>query len=165
MSEETYIMAVGTYADMVYRIAFHYCKHKEDAEDILQNTFLKLLKQKKEFDSEEYLKRWLIRVTINECHSLFLSPWKKRQQELQEYGQEVFWDSSEKSDLFYAVMDLPKKYRIVVYLYYYEDYAVREISEIIGVKETTIQTQLMRARKMLREKLEGAGTYGLQKSL
>lgn len=74
---------------------------------------------------------------------------------LEEYAGEVF-DRKEESDLFLAVMSLPKKYRIVVHLYYYEDYSVREIAEILSRKETTVQTQLMRARQKLKEQLKEA---------
>lgn len=72
---------------------------------------------------------------------------------IEEIVKEPEFDTEEKSELYYAVMELPQKYRSVVHLYYYEDYSVKEISEILDIKETTIQTRLMRARKMLKQQL------------
>lgn len=154
MSSEEYEKTVNDYADMVFRIALNECKNREDAEDILQNTFLKLLQNKKGFVSEEHLKRWLIRVTVNECHSLFASSWRQKTQRLEDIEYRAA-DKPEQTDLFYAVMELPAKYRNVVYLYYYEEYSVKEISEILKIKESTLQTRLMRARKTLKQKLKG----------
>lgn len=160
MSGEEYENTVKKYADMVFRIAFSACKNRDDAEDMVQNTFLKLLQQKKIFSSEEHLKHWLIRVTVNECHSLFSSPWRQKTQSLHDVKDQVTEGAAElkpeHSDLFEAVMQLPAKYRHVVYLYYYEEYSVREISVILKTKESTLQTRLMRARKILKEKMKGA---------
>ena len=149
MSSEEYENTVNKYADMVFRIALNECKNREDAEDVVQNTFLKLLQNKKAFASEKHQKHWLIRVTVNECHSLFTSPWRQKAQAL------MAQQNPEHSDLFYAVMELPAKYRNIVYLYYYEEYSIREISEILKMKESTLQTRLMRARKMLKDKMKG----------
>ncbi len=153
---EEYIHAVQKYSDMVYRIAIQSCGNHEDAEDIAQNVFLKLYLQKKPFREEEHRKRWLIRVTVNECHSLMRSPYRKRRSDLSDFTQEPMacFDDAEQSAIFDAVMDLPLKYRTVVYLYYYEEYQVKEIAEIIHVRETAIQTRLMRARKKMKEYLE-----------
>ena len=154
MSSEEYENTVNKYADMVFRIALNECKNREDAEDVVQNTFLKLLQNKKAFASEKHQKHWLIRVTVNECHSLFTSPWRQKTQSLDAVEYQLAGETPEHSDLFYAVMELPAKYRNIVYLYYYEEYSIREISEILKMKESTLQTRLMRARKMLKEKLQ-----------
>lgn len=156
MSGEEYESTVKKYADMVYRIALNECKNREDAEDMVQNTFLKLLQHKKTFDSEDHRKHWLIRVTINECHSLFTSPWRRRTQSLEDaLCCNVGKLPPEQSDLYYAVMELPAKYRHVVYLYYYEEYSIREMADILKTKESTLQTRLMRARTLLKEKMKG----------
>lgn len=155
MSSEEYENTVNKYADMIFRIALNECKSREDAEDVVQNTFLKLLQNKKTFASEEHQKHWLIRVTVNECHSLFTSPWRQRTQSLDVLEYQLAGETPEHSDLFYAVMELPAKYRNIVYLYYYEEYSIREISEILKIKESTLQTRLMRARKMLKVRMKG----------
>lgn len=164
MSEKEYIIAVRKYSAMVYRIAFHHCASREDAEDIMQNVFVKLYRYENDFPEEEDCKRWLIRVTVNECHGLFRSFWRSRKQELEDYQWEQIADetvsieenlTSRCNELYRAVMGLPARYRISTYLYYYEDYSIREIADILQCKETTVQTRLMRARKMLRQRLEG----------
>lgn len=78
MEEIRYIEIVAQYQDMVYRIAFHDCRNSHDAEDVMQTVFMKLYQKNPEFDNEEHLKHWLIRVTMNECKRLIASPWKKR---------------------------------------------------------------------------------------
>lgn len=158
MERTRYIEAVKTYANMVYRTAYQYCGNKSDAEDVAQNTFIKLLESQKSFEDEEYLKRWLIRVAVNEAKNISMSVWKRRMFSLEEAdGNQTYeFESTEDSTLYEAVMQLPAKYRIVVHLYYFEDYSVREIAEILKIKETTVQTQLMRARAKLKEQLKEA---------
>lgn len=141
------------YIDMVYRIAFNWLKNAADSDDVTQNVMLKLCRADKDFESEAHIKNWLIHVTINECKKLSVSVWRKRMVSIDEYANTLSFETSEQSELFYAVMELPKKYRMVVYLYYYEDYSVTEISSSLGVKESTVQTQLMRARQKLKSKL------------
>ena len=111
-----------------------------DAEDMVQNVFIKLFQHKKPFTSEEHKKSWLIRVTVNECHTLFRSVWKSRVQPMEQIECSTQTSMEEPSDL-------------------YEDYSVKEIADILKMNVSTIQTRLMRARKMLKEKLEGGMTY------
>lgn len=156
MERNKYIKTVRTYGNTIFRIAYQYCGNKSDAEDIMQNTFLKLLKSEKTFEDEEYLKRWLIRVTINDAKNLRLSFWKRKVSFTEEAGEMegYSFDVTENKAIHDAVMNLPAKYRVVVHLYYFEEYSIKEISEIINAKETTIQTQLMRARAKLKEQLK-----------
>ena len=161
MDRINYTEIVEKYADNIYRVALSYCKNKYDAEDILQNVFLKLLQADIVFEEEEHLRRWLIRVAVNCCKDLSKSFWKKRMVSIDEARQSYSHDfsSNEKSDLYESVMELPQKYRVVMHLYYYEDYSIREIAEILKIKETTVQTQLMRARNKLQHKLKEEGQY------
>ena len=154
MPEEEYVKAVRTYADMVFRIAVNYCKRIQDAEDIVQDVFLKLYQHDKAFADEEHLKRWLIRVTVNKSKDLLASSWYKRVDSLAEMEPELTFATPEKGELYEAVRNLPAKYRAVVHLYYYEDYSVREISNMLGRKESTIQSQLAAGRKKLRQRVE-----------
>lgn len=154
MDREDYIAAVDGYANTVYRIAYSYVKHSDDAQDIAQNVFLKLFQSNTEFQDQEHMRRWLIRVAVNESKNLCTSFWKKRIVPLEDSDfnktSEYEFPYQESSDLYDAVMTLPHKYRIVIHLYYYEDYTVQEIANILHRKVTTIQTQLMRARKQLK---------------
>ena len=156
MKRSVYIKAVDTYAGTLYRIACTYCRQHADAEDIVQTAFMKLYQTETEFQDEEHIKRWLIRVTVNEARNLCSSFWKKNVTSLESSGmiQPYDFPRPEYSDLYDAVLSLPGKYKIVVHLYYYEDYSVKEIAEILSLKETTVQTQLMRARQQLKIKLK-----------
>lgn len=153
MEASEYGRIAETYIDTVYRVALSNCKNSADAQDAVQNTFVKLLKSDIDFKDDEHIKRWLIKVTVNECRSMWRSFWRRNVDYIEEIVKEPEFDTEEKSELYYAVMELPQKYRSVVHLYYYEDYSVKEISEILDIKETTIQTRLMRARKMLKQQL------------
>ena len=166
MEEQYFNQIVQEYSDMVYRIAYSYCRNKEDAEDIYQNVFCKLFDYSKKFISEEHMKRWLIRVTVNECHSLYLSPWKKRRQDCQDvnllmeeqaaetfYEQDKFWMETDVGEVEALLKGLSKKYSTVLYLYYYEEYSTKEIAGILGKRESTIRTQLARGREELRKQM------------
>lgn len=147
---------VKKYFNTVYRLALSQTKNKADAEDITQDVFVRLLQNKKPFSSQEHIKAWLLRVTINRSLSLFSTAWHKRTQALTE---EIPFDSPEKSDVYYAVLQLPPKYRAVIHLFYYEDMSVSEIAKILKRNESTVKSQLHRARTILKSKLKGEYDY------
>lgn len=156
MDRSKYTDIVDQYANDVFRISLSYTKNRSDAEDVVQEVFLKLLQQNTVFEDDEHIKKWLFRVAINRSKDMCTTYWRKKVVSIDELDSKPDQDfkRSEESNLYEAVMALPKKYRLVVHLYYYEDYSVREIAEIVGIKETTVQTQLMRARKKLKLKLK-----------
>ena len=144
---------IQRYQDVVYRIAFIYCKNAFDAEDVMQEVFFRYLKNKTGFTGEEHLKAWLIRVAVNVSKSLLRSAWFRKTTALPEH-ESPYVEEQSKPDAYDAVLSLPEKYRSVVLLYYYEEYTVGEIAKILRRTETAIQTQLQRARAMLKEKLK-----------
>lgn len=154
MSDEEYGRIVNQYTDIVYRVALSYAKSKQDAEDVVQTTFMKLLIKEIIFKDEEHIRKWLIRVAVNECNSLWSSFWRKHVDSIDKMEQEPEFTTEEKSDLYYAVMELPRKYRVVVHLFYYEGYSTKEISQILHIREATVRTQLVRARKQLKQRLK-----------
>ena len=161
MNVTEYNSCVDKYLKMVYRISFHYFGNREDAEDVSQDVFLKLYSHNTKFESEEELKAWLIRVTTNTCHSYFRNPFRKRKTEIDEKEIEnTVGSSSSEQEIINrkvvmdAVMSLSERYRIVVYLYYYEEYSICQISNTLNIKETTIQTRLSRAREKLKSVLK-----------
>lgn len=156
MEDAEYIRIVHQYLDTVYRVALSGCKNPQDAEDIVQCTFLKLLERNPEFKDEEHIRKWLIRVTINEANSLWRSSWRKKVISLEETQTEPEFSEPEYHELFHAVQKLSSKYRKVIYLYYYEGYSIKEIAELLHISETAIQTRLMRAREKLRQQLKEA---------
>lgn len=157
METKEYERLVSAYLDTVYRVAVNGCKNYTDAEDVVQNTFIKLLEKEILFEDDDHVRKWLIRVAINECNSLWRSPWKKRVTSFEELIQEPVFSSPEKSDLYYAVKELPIKYRQIVHLYYFESYSIKEIAQLMNLSETAVQTRLLRARQKLREKLKEDG--------
>lgn len=143
---------VDKYIDTVFRVALNYLKVPADAEDITQSVFEKLLRQRKEFESDDHIRHWLIRVTINECKHLFRSPWRKVGN-LDDYARTIPFETTEQSDLYLSAMELPKKYRLPIYLYYYEGYSTKEIAEILKIPNGTVCTNLRRGRELLKKHL------------
>ena len=152
-TDEQFTCLAKKYIDTVFRVALNYLKNGAEADDVTQNVFLKLWKEKKPFDSEEHIRNWLIRVTINECKSLLRSNLRSRES-FEDYAAKLSFVTPEHSELFYAVMDLPKKYRMPIYLYYYENYSTEEVAKILGIPRATVGTHLRRGRQMLREILQ-----------
>lgn len=144
------------YIDVVYRTTLVYCKNKSDAEDAVQNAFYKLLKTDTEFKDDEHIRKWLVKVSINECKSLWKSFWYKNVTSFGELENEPEYIEPEKQEIFSEVMKLPKKYSIVIHLYYYEGYSCKEIAAVLGISESNVQTRLMRARNTLKERLKEA---------
>lgn len=142
---------VNQYKNMIFRLAMTYLNNIQDAEDITQDVFIKLYKNNKSFRTDEDEKAWLIRVTINASKDLLKSAWFKKTMPIDE---NIIFEDESQGDLFYAVHQLEPKYRSVVHLYYYEDYSVKEIAKILGLRETAVQTRLYRARKKLESILE-----------
>ena len=146
-ADEIIEQVIDKYADMVYRLALAKTQNKYDAEDVFQTVFMKYLKKAPVFESEEHQKAWLIRVTVNCSKSIFLSYWRKNTQPLEKTLQT---EDKEKIELFQELKKLPQRYREVIHLFYYEDLSVAQISEILHRKESTVRTQLTRARSILR---------------
>ena len=143
--------AFEKHSDMVYRLAVARVKNKYDADDILQEVFLRFIKYKDKVENEEHLKALLIRITINCSKSLLTSGWFKRTEPLSESLS--VWD--EYSDTLDAVLRLPQKYRTVIHLHYYMGYSVDEIAIILKSKPSTVKSRLHRARQKLKLDLEG----------
>ena len=139
----------GKYKGMIYRIALNHLRSTHDAEDIVQDIFLKLCQSTKEFESEEHLRFWLIRITINASKNVLRLPWRKNAEYAEALASHAFEDP-EQSALFAAVMGLPDKYRVPLYLFYYEDLSVRKIAKLLKIAESAVTTRLSRARGQLK---------------
>lgn len=149
--------AVDDYSDMVYRIAMSYVKNMDDAQDIYQNTFLKLTKYRDTIESEEHLRAWLIRVAVNCAKSFVTSSWNKNTEGLDsEVLSETTVEMEERSELYDWIVGLDDKYKTPLLLYYYEGYSVKEIAMILDEKENTIKSNLSRGRKKLKEYIENS---------
>lgn len=143
------------YADMVYRIALSYCGSVNHAEDIVQDVFLRCLKNTPHFENNAHEKAWFIRVTINCCKSLSTSAWMKKicpLNEAEQYPAQSLITPLEQ-DLFEILSKLPSKYRIVLILRYYEEYPVQEIAKLLHITPNLVSARLLRAKKLLKQKL------------
>ncbi|MBD5549722.1 MAG: sigma-70 family RNA polymerase sigma factor [Lachnospiraceae bacterium] len=141
------------YQDNLYILAFNICKNAEDAKDVVQDTFIQYHMIKKEFENEQHIRAWLIRVTINKAKNMNRTFWRKNKISLEEYMDTLEFATPESGELFETVMHLPEKYRIVVHLFYYEDCTVHEIADILKLSESNVKVRLSRARMLLRETL------------
>ena len=143
------------YGDRLYAAAFNICRQPQDAEDAVQDALIALYRSDKEFESEEHIKAWLFRVTVNAAKSTIRLFWNRNRTSYEDYMESlVFEDASDKT-LMDEVLALPEKYRIVLHLHYFEEYKTREIAEILKISENTVKTRLSNGRKMLKTKLEG----------
>ena len=145
--------AYERFADHVFAAAFNVCRNGTDADDVVQDTFIKYYSVRKEFSDEEHIKAWLLRVAINRAKDIRTSFWKRNKVAWEEYMEELVFEAPEDSRLFEAVMNLPQKYRTAIHLHYYEDYSIRKIAEILSSREGTVKSQLNRGRALLKEAL------------
>lgn len=151
MQENKIENAVKEYTQMVLNIAYTYTKNSYDAEDIAQDVFLSLYRNMWKISSEEYMKAWLIRVTINKSKNHMKTAWIKKRSEMPKVQQDL--PADETGDLLNAVLSLDVKYKIPIYLMYYEGYSIKEIAEIVKIKPATIGTRLKRGREILKNML------------
>lgn len=141
-----------TYGDMVYRLALARTRNKEMAEDVYQDVFLKIGKRNPKFENENHEKAYIIKATINQTKTFLDSKHIKRVEELKE---NLSFKVPERGEIYYAVLELPIKYRTAIYLFYYEEYKINEIASLMKSNENTVKSWLSRAREMLKNKIEG----------
>lgn len=146
--------AVDGYSDTVYRIAFNITKNPHDAYDVVQEVFLRLIKNRKKIKESGHLKAWLIRVTVNCARTSAKRASKNAALSLDEIS-EIIPANEEKSETLLAyVFALPEKYRTVLYLFYYEDMKISDISNALGISESAVKLRLRRGREKLKAILE-----------
>ena len=153
MTDEAFAQAARTYGDAVYRVAYHALGSPQDSEDVMQTVLLRLYECKKEFESEEHMKHWLLRVAVNESRKLMRSLWRRTSVPLEEWQETAVPEDPVKAEVLQAVMALEPKFRVAVYLYYYEGLSVAETAVAMKANVSTVQTWLLRARARLRKEL------------
>lgn len=141
---------IRRYADMVYRLAFARMGTKYDADEVFQEGFLRYCSKHPQFHEEEHRRAWLLRVTLTCCSRMWRAPWRHRAVVLE---TEPVWEMPEDSGLYHALQQLPPKYREVIHLFYYEDMSTAQLAQILHRRESTVRSQLTRARAMLRRSL------------
>ena len=155
MTEAEFLPLFDRYRSMVYGLALSYTPSPQDAEDICQTVFLKLLTSGQTFDSPAHEKAWIIRVTVNACRDLLKSFFRSRTVALDQLIEKPQDMPEDHSDILEAVLELPARFRDVVYLHYYEGYSAPEIGRILKKNTNTVYTLLARARQLLKTRLEG----------
>lgn len=138
-----------TYKDDVYRLALSYTKSVQEAEDVCQTVFLKAMEQTHITAGKE--RAWLLQVTANECRSLLRSTWWKRTAPLEECTAAV---PEKSSGVHEAVMALDPKYRVVLYLHYFQCSTTAEIAKLLHISQSAVTTRLSRGRQLLKERLK-----------
>ena len=145
--------AYRAYADRVFAAAFSVCGNRDDADDVTQDVFLRYQTAGQDYTDEKHLKAWLLRVAINRAKDLTTSFWHRHKVSWEDYMDELEFEEPADGSLFEAVMRLPEKYRTVIHLFYYEDYSVREIADLLKHGEGTVKSQLSRGRALLKSQL------------
>lgn len=158
ISNEQFNIKYEMYKNMLYSIAYTYVKNKDDAEDVVQDVFMKYLKSNDVFPTLDNEKFWLIKVVINTAKTHVTRIWKKKVNLNDEYINKVA-DKKEKreNDLFEVVCKLPSKYKDVIVLFYYEDLSIKEISSALKITEANVKKRLERGRNIIKEKEKNNG--------
>ncbi len=155
MTETDFKRIVEQNNKRVFLIALSYTKNQADAEDIMQNVFLKLWKSKEVFESDEHIQKWLTVVSSNESKNL-LRFYKKQADEPEfELSENFPFKTVEDKEIFSAVMKLPPKIALVIHLFYYEDMCIKDIAKTLVISENAVKTRLNRGRMKLKELLGG----------
>ena len=145
---------IEKYQDNVFVAAFNMCKNAADADDIVQDTFLQYHITQKQFESEEHIRAWLLRVAVNKAKNVNHSFWRRAKTSLEDYMETLCFETPEAENLFEEVLKLPEKYRIVIHLFYYEEYKIKDIAEILQISESNVKARLSRGRALLKKVLQ-----------
>lgn len=150
---------VERYKDHLYAASFNICKNQADAEDVVQDTFLEYHLTSKDYESEQHIRAWLLRVAINKAKNVTRSFWNRNRNDIEDYMDSLTFETPESEELFETVMKLPEQYRIVTHLFYYEDLPVKEIARVLDITESNVKVRLNRARLMLKNQLREEWDY------
>lgn len=171
------------YSQMIYRISLLHTGNEEDAKDIMQEVFMKLIYTAPCFDNHEHEKKWIIRVTVNLCHDHLRSYWRKNKVSLDDYVAESMMSKQKETgfyitsgsvavadgsyltncaavadetstDLSELIFSMPDKYKDVIHLHYFEGYSIAEIAKILEIGESAVKMRLKRGRTYLKMELE-----------
>ena len=152
-SQEEVASLYRRHVDMVYQICLMLMGNVPDAEDAVQTVFRKVMEHPKPFRDHEHEKAWLITTARNECKNQ-LKHWWRTRRESEEVLNRLAWEQPEDGTLWETILRLPEKYRLVLYLHYYQGYTALETAEILGKNPSTVRTWLVQARWKLKELLE-----------
>ena len=153
LTEQEFTAAADRHLNMLYHVAMNCLRFPADAEDAVQETMLRLWRTDTEFENDDHLRHWLVRVCINICRDMARAPWRRKIVPLENCAEPVFPDPAQQT-LWEELMALPVKYRLPLYLHYYEGYSAAEIGAMLRLTSTAVRSRLMRARTKLKLQLE-----------
>lgn len=156
-ADKTIEEIVYTYSDTLYRLCYIMLQSGSDAEDIVEETIIKYIEKKPKFKDDEHIKAWLITVAKNKCRDLLRYRQKHWYFDIDEVREIPALEEKNDNGILQALMDLPEKFRIVLTLYYVEEYKVEEIAKIIGKTQSAVKMRLQKGRRLLKEKYLGRG--------
>jgi RNA polymerase sigma-70 factor (ECF subfamily) len=165
--EEKLKWLMKTYGNDVIRIAYTYLKQKQLSEDVAQDVFLRCFEKIDTFRNESSYKTWLIRITVNRCKdvikswsykNLYITDFFKSKEDYSSLEHQVF-SGNENEYISKKVMELPVKLREVIYLFYYQEFSIEEISDLLNINSNTVKTRLHRGRLKLKDAFEGAWVF------
>ena len=145
---------IATYKDRIFAIGLTMLKNPDDAEDVVQETFLRYHTYKKDFESKEHIESWLYKVAINKAKDIQRKFWKRKQVSMEDYMATIPFDRSQHEELFQALMDMPTNYSKVIHIYYYKEYSIKEIAQQLKLNEGNVKVRLSRARQLLKKQLK-----------
>lgn len=146
------------YGNTIWRIALNFTRNAADADDITQNTLLRCLRSNTNFESEAHRRAWVIRVTVNESKRWLANPWHRLMAtacQPDEAPAQTAALTGQARALYDALMALPPRYRLPLYLFYYEDQTTAQIAETLGLSVSGVTTRLERGRQKLKQQLKG----------
>lgn len=127
--------------------------NKSDSEDAVSETFVRLIKNGNKFESDEHIKAWLIVTAMNVCKTT-LRHWTNQRRDDSKEITEIPDTVSEKNyELLKNILELPEKYKTVIYMYYYEGFSISEISDFLNITESAVRSRLSRGREMLKKEI------------
>lgn len=153
MNDEKLKYLIDTYADTILRLSFSYLKNVQDAEDVCQIVFVKIYNLNKTFNDTKHEKAYLLHITANVCKDMLKNTWKKERVDFESIG-EIEAPTIEENEILHKVNELEEKYRIIIYLHYYEGYKVSEIAKILKISVANTKVRLFRGREKLKTILE-----------
>ena len=146
-------LLIDRYQKNLFAAAFNVCANAQDAEDVVQDTFLQYYSANKQFTDEEHIKAWLLRVAINKAKDVTRRSRRKNTVSLEELTTEIPFEDPAVETFFDEVMNLPERYRVAIHLFYYEDMAVKDIANCLQLSEGSVKMRLSRGRDLLKERL------------
>ena len=153
VSKSEFVEVYYRHVDTVYRVCYSFMRNKADTEDMVQETFLRLLSAKRTFENERHEKAWLIVTASNVCKDA-LKKWWRRNENIEDF-LDIAEEPKQEDGILEVILQLPADYKEAVYMYYYEGYTTVEIAEFLHCPESTVRSRLMRAKKKLQVLLGG----------